>query len=128
MSTDLTIRQVAETMGLTAHTLRYYEREQLIPPIERAESGHRRYSETDLRRIEFVKRLRSTGMPISKIQRYVALASEGDEGVFERLAIMEAHRDRLIAQIEELSGFLERIESKVEGYRAYIEERKLAVR
>ena len=46
----------------------------------------------------------------------------------ERLAIMEAHRDRLIAQIEELSGFLERIESKVEGYRAYIEERKLAVR
>lgn len=115
-------------MGLTAHTLRYYERVHLIPPIARAGNGHRRYSETDLRRIEFVKRLRSTGMPISEIQRYVALASEEDEGVFERLAIMEAHRDRLVGKIEELTGLLEKIESKVEGYRARLEERKIAVR
>jgi DNA-binding transcriptional MerR regulator len=115
-------------MGLTAHTLRYYERVHLIPPIERAGNGHRRYSETDLRQIEFVKHLRSTGMPIGEIQRYVALSREGEEGVFERLAIMESHRDRLVAKIEELTGFLERIESKVAGYRARIEERKIAVR
>lgn len=75
-----------------------------------------------------MKRLRLTGMAISEIQCYVALASEGDERVFERLAIMEARRDRLVGKIEELTGFLEKIESKVEGYRARLEERKIAVR
>jgi len=128
MSSDLTIQQVAERTGLTAHTLRYYERVDLVPPVDRGGNGHRRYSEEDLRRIEFVRCLRSTGMPICDIQQYMEAARQGDEGIFERLAIMEGHRDHLVAKIEELTGFLGRIESKVEGYRARLEERELAVR
>jgi DNA-binding transcriptional MerR regulator len=120
MSPTLTIQQAAERTGLTVHTLRYYERADLIPTVGRAESGHRRYSEVDLAWIEFVKCLRSTGMPISDVQRYVQLQQGGDEGFAERLAIMEAHRDRLRARIEELRGFLTRIEGKIERYREHL--------
>lgn len=128
MSSDLTIQQVAERTGLSTHTLRYYERVNLIPSIERAANGHRRYSEEDLAWIEFVKCLRSTGMPISDVQRYVELQQQGDTTFAERLEIMESHRRALKAKIEQLSGFLQKIESKVEGYRARLKERKIAVR
>jgi len=128
MSSSLSIQQAAERAGLTTHTLRYYERVNLIPPVARAANGHRRYSEEDFRRIEFVRCLRSTGMPICDIQRYMAAARQGDQGIFERLAIMEGHQDRLVAKIQELTGFLDKIESKVERYRARLEEQKLAVR
>ena len=67
MCRDLAIQPAAEKTGLSAHTLRDSERVNLIPSIECATSGHRRYSGTDLRRIEFVKRLRATGMPIGEV-------------------------------------------------------------
>ena len=70
--------------------------------------------------IEFVKRLRSTGMPIVDVQRYVALLQRGGSTVAERLGIMESHRERLVERIEELQGFLARIEIKIEGYRERI--------
>jgi len=119
MPSTWTIQQAASVTGLTAHTLRYYEKVNLIPAIERSGSGHRRYSEDDLGWIEFVKCLRSTGMPISDIQRYLASSSEEEQGVAARMSIMEAHRDRLRARIEELTGFLERIEDKVQWYREH---------
>ncbi len=121
MSSTLTIQQAAEQTGLTAHTLRYYERADLIPTVGRAPSGHRRYSEEDLAWIEFVKCLRSTGMPIADVQRYVQLEQRADGGAAERLEIMEVHRNRLRERIEELTGFLERIEGKVDRYRKHLE-------
>lgn len=117
MASELTIQQVAARTGLSAHTLRYYERVNLIPTVKRAANGHRRYSEEDLDWIEFVKCLRSTGMPISDVQRYVELQQQGDAGFSEQLKIIESHRHRLKAKIEELSGFLARIEGKLEHYR-----------
>ena len=128
MSSELTIRQVAARTGLTVYTLRYYERAGLIPAIERAGNGHRRYSEEDLAWIGFVKCLRSTGMPISDVQRYVELQQRGDATFAERLEIMESHRRALKAKIEELSGFLARIEGKVERYREHIAREKSASR
>jgi DNA-binding transcriptional MerR regulator len=128
MSRDLTIQQAAERTGLSTHTLRYYERVNLLPSIERATNGHRRYSEQDLRWIEFVKRLRSTGMPICEVQHYLETYEQGDAGIAERLEIMEAHRHRLMAKIEELDGFLMRIEAKVENYRARVAQQKAATR
>jgi len=128
MPSELIIRQVAARTGLTVHTLRYYERAGLIPAIERAGNGHRRYSEEDLAWIEFVKCLRSTGMPISDVQRYVELQQQGDATSAERLEIMESHRRALKAKIEELSGFLNRIEGKVERYREHVAREKSASR
>ena len=120
MASSLSIQQVSARTGLSTHTLRYYERVNLIPSIGRAANGHRRYSEEDLGWIEFVKCLRSTGMPIADAQRYVQLQQRGDAAYTERLRIMESHRDRLKARIDELSGFLERIEQKVERYQEHV--------
>ena len=117
MGSELTIQEAAERTDLSAHTLRYYERVGLLPTVERATNGHRRYSKRDLSWIEFVKRLRSTGMPIADVQRYVDLMQQGDATVAARLEIMESHRRRLKARIEELSGFLVKIEGKVRRYR-----------
>ncbi len=115
---SLAIQEVAEKTGLTIHTLRYYEGAGLIPSVDRADNGHRRYSDLDLRWLYFVTRLRATGMPVSQIRRYTALAQQGDSTLGERLALLEAHRDNMKGQIEELSLCLDIIEAKIAGYQA----------
>lgn len=116
METGMTVQETSEKTGLSAHTIRYYERIGLIPSIERASNGHRRYSDEDIGWIEFLKCLRSTGMPISEMQRYVELQQEGDPTLHDRLALLEAHRRRIKAKIQELDRFLERIEGKIAWY------------
>ena len=83
-----TIRDVARETGLSVHTLRYYERIGLIPPVERAESGHRRYRDKDIAWFEFLRKLRATGMPIRKVREYVALQQQGDETLRERFELL----------------------------------------
>lgn len=117
MESALTVQQVAARTGLSPHTIRYYERIGLIPAVARATNGHRRYSANDIGWIEFLKCLRSTGMPLSEMQRYVALQQMGELTVNDRLALLEAHRDRLQAQIQQLHTFLEKIEEKIRYYR-----------
>ncbi|MCX7682405.1 MAG: MerR family transcriptional regulator [Anaerolineae bacterium] len=118
MKSGLTVQEVAERTGLSAHTIRYYERIGLIPSVGRAPNGHRRYTETDVGWIEFLKCLRSTGMPLAEMLRYVALQQEGEGTFQERLALLEAHRHRIKAKIEELNKLLERIEAKINWYRS----------
>ena len=72
--------------------------------------------------IEFVKCLRSTGMPISEMQRYVELQQEGDTTARDRLALLEAHRRRIKVKMEQLDAFLERIEGKIAHYRELQEQ------
>ena len=118
METELTVHEVADKTGLNAHTIRYYERIGLISSIKRATNGHRRYGEGDIDWIEFLKCLRSTGMPISDMLRYVELQQEGDSTTRDRQALLEAHRRRIKARIQELNGFLERIEGKIKYYQS----------
>jgi DNA-binding transcriptional MerR regulator len=92
MATELTVQQVVEKTGLSEHTLRYYERAGLIPPIQRASNGHRRYTEEDIGWLNFVKRLRSAGMPIVQVQRYVMLQQHGGLTLEERLEMLREHR------------------------------------
>jgi DNA-binding transcriptional MerR regulator len=125
MESTLTVQQVAARTGLSPHTIRYYERIGLIPSVERAANGHRRYSASDIGWIEFLKCLRSTGMPLAEMQRYVALQQMGDLTIADRLALLETHRDRLQAQIQQLYSFLEKIEEKIRCYRSqYLEGEK----
>ena len=79
-SAELTIAEVAERTGLTRHTLRYYERDGLMLGVDRAGSGHRRYSERDLGWIELITKLRATGMPIREVRRYAELVRDGEPG------------------------------------------------
>lgn len=110
----LTIGEAAQQLNLSEDTLRYYERAGLTPPVERSSSGHRRYSEEDLRWFTFVIRMRATGMPIDTLQRYAALTREGEHTAAVRRAILEEHRSKVRAQIEELHAALQTVEHKIE--------------
>jgi len=116
MDIELTVRQVAQMTGLSEHTLRYYERSGLIPPVDRAGNGHRRYSQQDIEWIQFVRRLRSAGMSIAIVQRYVALQRQGSATRDERLELLKAHRQSVQQQIEELLEHLALIEHKIAYY------------
>ncbi len=113
----LTIQEVADRTGLSAHTLRYYERIGLISPIDRAPSGHRRYSEGDIGWIEFLKRLRSTGMPIREMKYYADLLWQGEHTVGARRALLERHHARIEAKLRDLTDCLQIIEWKINHYK-----------
>jgi DNA-binding transcriptional MerR regulator len=114
----LTIAQVAEATGLTAHTLRYYERGGLLlGAVERAPSGHRRYTDDDVRWIGMVTRLRSTGMPIREVRAYTRLVQAGPGNEGARLELLERHRARVLTELEQIRGHLEGIDFKIDLYR-----------
>ncbi len=117
METDLTIQQVTALTHLSVHTLRYYERIGLLDPINRASSGHRRYSIADIAWIEFLTRLRTTGMPISKMQQFAALRRLGESTVAERRLLLEAYQGEVQAQLDELQHNLSEIEQKIQHYK-----------
>jgi DNA-binding transcriptional MerR regulator len=114
---SLTIAEVAARTGLTAHTLRYYERDGLmLGSVDRAASGHRRYSEGDLTWIEMITRLRSTGMPIRDVRRYADLVRAGDGNEAERLELLQAHRERVEAELARVTSHLRAIDYKIALY------------
>ena len=117
MDATLTISDAARKSGISAHTLRYWERAGLLQPVTRNGSGHRRYAEEDLERIKFLTKLRSTGMPIRQVRRYAELLNGGDDTEDERLALLEEHREAVKAHLEETAGHLELIDWKINFYR-----------
>src|SRR5215471_21731860 len=117
----LSIADAAESSGLSAHTLRYYERAGLLEPVSRNGSGHRRYRETDLELIAFLARLRATGMPIREVRRYAELMRAGEATNAERLALLEAHREAVRAGLEATARNLELVEWKIDFYRERLE-------
>jgi DNA-binding transcriptional MerR regulator len=117
METHYTIQQVVERTGLTAHTLRYYERIGLICDIARDVGGRRRFTAADMVWLEFLMRLRGTGMPIAAMLHYAELRRQGEVTHAERAAMMEAHLhavEQQIARLQELAVF---VADKVRWYR-----------
>ncbi|HEY8720669.1 MerR family transcriptional regulator [Pengzhenrongella sp.] len=121
LAPPLSIADAASASGLTTHTLRYYERDGLmVAGVGRSASGHRRYTERDLAWITMITRLRSTGMPIREVRAYAELVRAGTGNEAERLALLRAHRERVLAQLAEISENLEAIDHKVELYEAHL--------
>jgi DNA-binding transcriptional MerR regulator len=118
----LTIQQVAEATGLSEHTLRYYERIGLIHPINRADNGHRRYAQSDLGWIEFLNKLRATGMSIQQMQAYAELQRQGEATLRERLDMLTDHREDVEAHIAELQRHLKVIHYKIGLYQELVEQ------
>lgn len=116
MNIKLTTKHFSEETGLSIDTLRYYERIGLIDPVERATNGHRRYNERDLRRVDFLKRVRATGMSISEMQRYVDLFRTGEATIVERRVMLEHHRQVVQEQIHELCETMALLDTKINGY------------
>lgn len=118
MTTSLTIQQTAAATGLTVHTLRYYERIGLIDPIQRKDNKHRLYREEDILWIEFLLKLRSTGLPIQKMLRYAELRRLGNqqESVSERKMLLEQHTLSLETTLAELQSNLAVMYKKIALY------------
>jgi DNA-binding transcriptional MerR regulator len=123
MAPSLTIGEAAEASGVSAHTLRYYERAGLLDPVDRVTSGHRRYGDADLERIRFLTMLRATGMPIRRVREYADLFRRGDGTHTERLALLEAHRESVRAELAETKRNLELIDRKIDYYRERLSSR-----
>jgi len=116
MADGLTIQEVAQRTGLSAYTLRYYERAGLIPSVARQEGGQRRYSEESLRAFHFITCLRLTGMPIREIRDYMQAVQAGDETIPQRRAMLVKHREDVCQQIEDLNRCLGQLDYKLSLY------------
>jgi len=110
------IAQVSEHYGLSSDTLRYYERVGLIPPVNRTMSGIRDYSEIDVRRVEFIKCMRSAGLPIEVLIEYVGLVQQGDQTIEARKEILIEQRELLAARMKEMQKTLDILDHKIEVY------------
>ena len=117
----LSIAEAARRTGVSVHTLRYYERAGLVvTPVDRTQSGRRRYYGEDLKWISICTRLRSTGMPIKTIRRYAQLVSAGPGNEQERLALLEGHRADVTARLAEVQEHLKLIDHKIDVYRGRV--------
>lgn len=110
------IGDLATRCGLSAHTLRYYERIGLLPRVPRDGSRQRDYDPAILEWIEFLRRLKTTGMPIRDMLRYARLREQGAATEGQRRRLLEDHRDKIRAHAAELTASLAILERKIEGY------------
>ncbi|MBL8155705.1 MAG: MerR family transcriptional regulator [Anaerolineae bacterium] len=126
MSGKFTIKQVAEATGLSVHTLRYYERIGLIHSINRADNTHRRYTEDDIGWINFLIKLRATGMPIQDMQTYAELQRQGDSTLPQRVSMLEALERQVESHIREMNEHLGLIRYKIGFYREVLTQTQIA--
>jgi DNA-binding transcriptional MerR regulator len=118
------IMEVSEQYSISSDTLRYYERIGLIPPVNRKENGIRDYNELDLRRVEFIKCMRSAGLPVEVLIEYVALVQRGDKTIEARKEILIEQRELLIARMQEMQKTLDILNHKIEVYENAVLEKE----
>ncbi|MET7308929.1 MerR family transcriptional regulator [Streptomyces sp. NPDC005134] len=111
-----TISEVAAFTGLTAYTLRWYERIGLMPHVDRSHTGQRRFTNRDLDWLAFVGKLRLTGMPVAHMVRYAELLREGEHTFEERQELLEATRRDVKTRIAELQDTLAVLDYKIDFY------------
>lgn len=117
----MTIAEVSRKYGLTADTLRYYEKVGLIPPVPRNSIGNRVYDEESCKWVEFVKCMRCAGLAVDALAEYVALCQQGDQTRLRRLEILHQQRARLWDRVQEMEATLNRLDRKIANYTAQLE-------
>lgn len=118
------ISEVSDQSGISSDTLRYYERIGLLPPVNRNESGIRDYSELDMRRVEFIKCMRSAGLPIEVLIEYYGLVQQGDQTMEARKAILINQREQLVARMAEIQKTIDLVDHKLEVYEHMLLEKE----
>ncbi len=116
MVKGLTVGEAADIVGLTVHTLRWYEQEGLVAPVDRDTAGRRRYGDGDLDWLRLLIRLRGTGMPVRDMRRYAEMVRAGDDTVGDRLQLFVEHRERVLARIDDLQQDLAMLDIKIALY------------
>ncbi|MCI8585623.1 MAG: MerR family transcriptional regulator [Lachnospiraceae bacterium] len=112
----MTIKEVSEKYGITQDTLRYYERAGIIPRISRTPGGARDYQPEDLDWVAHVVCLRSAGMPVESLVKYLELSKKGDETFPERLSLLQEQRENLLRQQKILKDAMDRLDYKIARY------------
>jgi DNA-binding transcriptional MerR regulator len=110
------ISEVSEQSGISPDTLRYYERIGLLPPVNRNNGGIRDYSELDVRRVEFVKCMRSVGLSIDVLIEYYSMVQQGDQTIEARKEILKDQREQLVAKMGEIQQTLDLLDRKISVY------------
>ena len=112
----MNISQVSQKYGISIDTLRYYEKEGLLPRVHRNESGIRDYTEQDCGWVEFIKCMRSAGLSIDTLREYITLYFKGNRTLQKRKNLLIAERDKLQARLKEMQATLERLNYKINSY------------
>jgi MerR family transcriptional regulator, aldehyde-responsive regulator len=121
------IAEVSEHTGISSDTLRYYERIGLIWPVNRNASGIRDYTDLDLRRVEFIKCMRSAGLPVEVLIEYVGLVQQGDHTIEARKEILVEQRELLAGRMQEMQKTLDILNHKIEVYENAVLKREKAI-
>lgn len=119
----MTITEVSKKYGLTADTLRYYERIGLIPPVPRGKGGVRDYDEASCQWVELMKCMRSAGVQIDALIEYAALAQRGDESLEARRELLIRQRKQMTARMADMQASLDRLNYKIERYDLLLAEK-----
>jgi len=112
----MNIAEVSKKYEMTADTLRYYERINLLPPVHKNSSGNRDYTDEDCRWVEFIKCMRSAGLSIESLIEYVSLFQRGKETIAARKELLVEQRKQIVEKIEELQTTLKYLDKKINGY------------
>ena len=112
----MTITEVSRRYGLSADTLRYYERVGLIPAVHRTPGGIRDYTDEDCSWVEFVKCMRSSGLPVEAVSEYVSLSQQGDSTYEARRQLLIEQRRGLEERMAEMQRSLDRLDEKIRRY------------
>ena len=104
---NYTIKKVSEMTGLSIPTIRYYDKEELLPDLQRKESGYRIFSDQDLESIDLIECFKASGLTIREIRHFMSLVKQGDVTLAERLAIFQTHIARLEEKLAAVQNALE---------------------
>lgn len=115
------ISEVAKELNLTVYTLRYYDKEGLMPFVERTASGTRLFKESDIAALKVIECLKSTGMTIKEIKTFIDWCSEGDSTLQQRYDMFVDRKAHVVAQMEELMKTMEVIEHKCLYYKTALD-------
>jgi len=121
----MTIKEVCDKYHISPDTLRYYERAGVIPAVHRTKGGIRDYTEHDIKSVENAICMRSAGVPVEMVSKYVKLCEQGDETFSARRDLLKEARSEILRQIERYQSELERLEYKIERYDAAVETGEL---
>ena len=120
MPHSLHIGEVATRTGRSVHAIRWYEAQGLVPGVERDGGGRRVYTEHHVGWLDFMDRLRGTGMSVAQMREYTALVKKGGAALGERRALLKAHQARVLENIERWTEALTLIDAKLEFYDEWV--------
>lgn len=112
----MTISEVSKKYNLTADTIRYYEKEGLIPRVPRTKNGIRDFDENTCSWIEFIKCMRNAGLEIETLKQYVTLFKQGRKTIKERKILLEEQRNKLLEKQKNINATLDRLNYKIKWY------------